>query len=274
MTSARTDLELQEVRDAASTNNTIRAAAMEKLFGSSPEALREWPGYSGYCSYLEECFEPLLADAFGSIWTSIGVPRPSKPMECWSWSNAISEAIRSTEERGTTADLLHVVKTSFQHIYAHDPPPMIDTTACLTAAFAVLCWSSMTLKPKLPASLDSSTAGLFACQQSYEESLNLKPDEVRRPIVAAFRIFHRSQRGRRWRQAICDRNVGQSSVLHVSTLNFQSLQTIGKIRLSWVSDLSSHLDFEPRTRTLSVFRFPTFCALTTAVESRGTVLEG
>ena len=271
------DFELQrkptsQWSDSANEDNAIHMAAMQKLFNYPSEALHDWPGLRGYCQYLEECFHPLLADHYSCIWEAIGVPRPKKAVDCWSWFNALNEAIRTVEERGTTTDVLNAIRSSFLNSKSHAPSQK-DTTICMTATFAVLCWSSMTLKPLLPIS-DSSANALETRRASHPESMGLKPDTLRRPITAAFRNFQRSMCGRRWRQPICVVAAEHSSVLHASTLNFQSLQTIGKIRLSWVGDLSSHLDYEPRTRTLSVFQFPTFCALTTVMENRGVVLEG
>ncbi|KAL9104086.1 MAG: hypothetical protein Q9163_000938 [Psora crenata] len=271
------DLELQhnppsKWSDSGDKDSAIHIAAMQKLFGCPSEALHEWPGLRGYCQYLEECFHPLLADHYDCIWKAIGIPRPKKPVDCWPWANALNETIRTAEERGTTADVLGALRSSFLDSRSH-APSQNDTAICMTATFAVLCWSSMTLKPMLPTS-DASANALEARRTSDRESMSLKPDAVRRPICAAFRSFQRNMCGRRWRQPICDVAAEHSSVLHVSTLNFQSLQTIGKIRLSWVGDLSSHLDYEPRTRTLSVFQFPTFCALTTLVKNRGVILEG
>lgn len=271
------DVEKQGISITAPVDNddvdVIRADALQNLFGYAPEALQNWPGLRGYCRYLEACFQSLLADRYAALWTTIGAPRPRKSTDCWSWFNAVSKAIRSMEERDTMAHVLEVMKRSSSDTKLNAITKPSDETSSLIAIFAVLCWSSMTLQPMLCVS-DSSTPGLWAQQQSLSEPTSLKMDTVRRPIAAAFRNFRRNQCGSRSRQPICDSVVEHSSVLFVSTLNFQSLQTIGKIRLKWVNDLSSHLDFESRKRTLSLFRFPSFCAMTTAVESRGLLYEG
>ena len=270
------DVEFQRVytaRSMASTNedHAIRSAAMQQTFASS-DVLRAWPGVRGYCQYLERSFEPLLGDEFECIWTVAGVQRPKRLVDCWSWFNAVNNTIRSMEERNTITDVLDEMKRSLVNTQLNSTIS-IDTNTCLIATFAVLCWSSMTLQPMLSVP-DSGTPALWARRLSPLQQMSLKLDTARRPIVAAFRNFQRNQGDGRWRQPICDNTVGQSSVLHVSTLTFHSLQTIGKIRLNWVDELSSHLDFESRTRTLSVFRFPSFCALTATSESRGVVIEG
>lgn len=80
---------------------------------------------------------------------------------------------------------------------------------------------------------------------------------ARRPIIKLFGIL---------RGLIKDRgSVGALSAatdtdtIHESSVNFFSLHTIGRVRINWVEDLTSHLAFDRQSRTLSVFCLPTFC---------------
>lgn len=50
-----------------------------------------------------------------------------------------------------------------------------------------------------------------------------------------------------------------TDTIHESSVNFFSLHTIGRVRIKWVEDLTSHLDFNRQSRTLSIFCLPTFC---------------
>ncbi|KAL8926614.1 MAG: hypothetical protein Q9172_001713 [Xanthocarpia lactea] len=99
-------------------------------------------------------------------------------------------------------------------------------------------------------------------------------DIVRRPIPAVFNTLKRLLFLSRWQQPTDNGWSDKSVTLYLSTVNYRSLQTIGKIRIRWVDDLSSHLDFDSATRGLSVFRFPTFCALNTLRNSRDPVFDG
>ncbi|KAL8836425.1 MAG: hypothetical protein Q9170_002913 [Blastenia crenularia] len=47
----------------------------------------------------------------------------------------------------------------------------------------------------------------------------------------------------------------------VSTLNAYLLTTIGRVKIVWSDLLSDHLSFDQYSRTLHLFRFPSFCAL-------------
>lgn len=62
--------------------------------------------------------------------------------------------------------------------------------------------------------------------------------------------------GNEWAIGTCD-----NYVLYESNLNYFSLFTIGRIKLKWVDTITAHLAFDRITRTLSVFCFPSFCAV-------------
>ena len=260
-------------REAALWNMLRRAPGQapgntkDKTLEQPLGVFEEWPGLRGYCQYLEGCFQPLLEDKYACVWMAIEVRRPLRPVECWPLFNALNEAIQPMGENTTIAKILDAMK------HSKSDPVDVDKTICLIATFSVLCWSSMTLQPMLLVP-EQSAPGLSARRDSHAEQFSLKLDTVHRPIVAAFRSSLRNHSSGPWRHPIRDTSLEQSSVLHVSTLEFQSLQDMGKIRIRWVDDLSSHLDFDSRKRNLAVFRFPSFCALTVAVEKRSTVFEG
>ncbi|KAF5855692.1 hypothetical protein ETB97_008606 [Aspergillus alliaceus] len=50
------------------------------------------------------------------------------------------------------------------------------------------------------------------------------------------------------------------TTVHVKQFNMSLLAAIGGIEIRWVDILSSHLEFDSRTKTLFLFRYPSFCA--------------
>ena len=102
----------------------------------------------------------------------------------------------------------------------------------------------------------------------------LKMSFAERPIPAAFREFQHALPDGRGPQSVGEsRGMESSTALYVSTLNYATLKTISKVCLEWVSDLSSHLEFDPTSRLLYIFRFPSFCALSTLNTSHTVILE-
>jgi hypothetical protein len=266
--------ELEQSRD--------RISALQSLFGYTRDQLQQIPTISSWCHHIENCFQPLLTDEYACLWDAIGCPRPKSGIECWPWFKAVAAALMRVEEADISIDeLCEMARTSDPTV---KPVPLsaAERSACLVATFAVLCWGSMTLQPKL----------LCAESQSSEPKLtvpsclavrgpgpqfahqSVKMDFVHRPVPAVFRNFNKFMRASRGRQAINGPGESNTStVLHVSTLNYSSLRVVGKISVRWVEDISSHLDFNSRTRTLSIFRFPSFSAVSTLVETRGVVFE-
>ncbi|KAI0191099.1 hypothetical protein F4808DRAFT_396803 [Astrocystis sublimbata] len=51
------------------------------------------------------------------------------------------------------------------------------------------------------------------------------------------------------------------TVVSASNVNFFILSKVARIRVVWVDALSLHLEFDRRTSTLKLFRFPSFCAM-------------
>lgn len=190
-------------------------------------------------------------------------------------------------------------------VHESTSPTASEESACLIGIFSVLCWGSSTLKPVLhmPEAFQQ-VPSLFVVQKRTQEQhlsppafgrrqSNSKPpvharfddnyhgfklESVRkRPISAIFRNVQTAMRPAARPNSHCDcSKLARSSTgaaLFTSTLNYDSLQTIGKIRLKWVDHLSSHLDFDSRNRHLSVYRFPSLCALNTLQSSRGPIFD-
>ena len=51
----------------------------------------------------------------------------------------------------------------------------------------------------------------------------------------------------------------QQDTLLVSQLNFRTLSQIGKLKIRWISNISTHLTFDPEEGYLMIFALPSFC---------------
>jgi hypothetical protein len=270
------DIEMQEDSLQAEINlkNEQRTQALKDLFGYSTEQVQIVPSATAWCNFLEECFQPFLEDEYATIMTSIGLARPRVAADCWPWLGAVASTIFRQEDAGTSIDDIWE-----DMIESHGATPLHprkesknQKSACLIAVFAVLCWGSMTLSPRLVWP-EGTSPNCLALQHLKPEHQGLKMDFAQRPIAALFKNLQRSRVGHRWRPPINAAVAGDATVLYVSSLNFSSLQVMGKIRLKWVDNINAHLDFDSRTRTLSIFRYPSFCALTTLCDNRGVLFE-
>ena len=258
--------------------NENQKAALENLFGITRQELHRWPGAMAYCGFLESLFEPLLADEYGCLWKAINKQRPGHSSGCWPWFSAVCSVVRShRSEDSSIEEVWNGLKATIHPSGTSDPfrPAPIEKTMCLIAVFSVLCWATMMLQPKLHrADFEGSPTLMASISHNQSSGQALKMDIVRRPIPAVFRTLKRLLFLSRWQQPTDNGYSDKSVTLYLSTLHYETLQTIGKIHIEWVDDLSSHLDFDSANRSLSVFRFPTFCALTTLRDSGNPIFEG
>ncbi|MCJ1400648.1 hypothetical protein MMC11_003856 [Xylographa trunciseda] len=61
--------------------------------------------------------------------------------------------------------------------------------------------------------------------------------------------------------------------IELSHVSFDMIQNFAKVRIEWVDCLSMHLEFDSRTRTLKVFRFPSLCRIMYRKRGKGSLLS-
>jgi len=252
-----TDLELQQPRAAPQPSHLedCHTVALHCIFDIPEKQVNEWSGASTCCRFLERSFQPLLADEYASLWPAMGLERPRTVVQCWPWFRTVLSTLRKMDENSSIEDLWNRLQAR-----GVPRPDVQGKSACLLAIFAVLCWGTMALQPKIDWRDLAGIPSLSVCHQLPEHP-GLKMDLVRRPISAVFHHLQRTMPISRWRHYIGESQSDVSTTLHVASLNFASLRLIGKIRVAWVDNLSHHLDFDAPSRTLSIFKFPSFCAL-------------
>ena len=93
-------------------------------------------------------------------------------------------------------------------------------------------------------------------------------------LLASFGIFIPSRRGpeadslNTWPPKYPD-----SVNLNTSVLNAYVLTKIGKLKIEWSEVFGAHLIFDRNTKTLFLFRFPTFCALNCSRAGEQTLFD-
>lgn len=241
-------------------SDDIRSQAIELLFGLGNSHAQDWPGILVIFNHLETNFKVLLRDEFNAIWKILGREKPTEARECWHWCLAVLhgfQALQSNESVSMENVYKHLVDGRSARLTAQEK----DCT--LLAIFAVLCWTSMTLVPAMEPEhtmitetnpcLSFRAKGLKVVEWS-QSSLDTT---ARRPITKLFGILRSLIRDPEGVGA--GSGVTDTDTIHESSINFFSLRTVGRVRIKWVVDLTSHLAFDRQSRTLSVFCLPTFC---------------
>ena len=70
-----------------------------------------------------------------------------------------------------------------------------------------------------------------------------------------------------------EESSAQSTLIHASSLRFNILKEIGKVNVEWTDVLSTHLIFNAITRTLYLFRLPSFCAVSCISGDKPTISD-
>jgi len=61
--------------------------------------------------------------------------------------------------------------------------------------------------------------------------------------------------------------------IELSYVSFDMIQKFAKIRIEWVDCLSMHMEFDSRTKTLKLFRCPSYCRIMYAMRGESTLLS-
>lgn len=249
------------------------------LFGISDKHPQYRPGILLFCEYLEECFNGLIERDYDVIWTVVGRIKPDKPLEVWYWCFAVINALHNetASESGDQAaeipslEKIYQTLTSANSGNARNITPQQKTKA-LRAIFAVICWTSLSLKPILFDKQLPMTEDAPSTLKVDESSRALSLVQVsKRPVNKLFRSF-RSIASEPSGEHIND-SLQYNGILYASSLNSHSLYTIGRLRIQWVDSMTAHLTWDRQNRTISIFRFPSYCAMSINRQGDVNVLQ-
>lgn len=243
-----------------------RLEFIKLLFDVNSEDLASFPGIESYCDYLEEdAFRPLMDPAFDSIWRLLSCTNPKEITDCWDWNLAVLQTTQSKDPEMSIHDISWRLEEQ-RKTSKKNPREVEDKIYLYIAIFGVLCWSSLMVRPKLdfpddvPPNLSClPPPGLKSTKSS---TANRIVDRSRRPVLTTFRTFKQQN----WddqsqRRAEGGLRARETDSLYETSLNIYSLRYFGHVTIQWVDTISEHLRFNPANRRLSLFRFPTFCAL-------------
>lgn len=206
---------------------------------------------------MEKWFSGLVnGQQFDVIWKILKREKSHNPLQIWYWCIEVMRAFQDMEKENQYAS----IENAYERLIGISGIPGEDYTlyekeSALVAIFAVLCWTTMTLKPVLSRERTGSELQTYFMA---ERSSQIHLRQARRPVAKMFRGF-KEQAKEQHTQVVRTSTTIDMDSLYESNLNFFSLYTIGRFRLKWVDTLTSHLEFDRQTRTISIFRFPSVC---------------
>lgn len=241
-----------------------RLRFIQLLFGIKPGVLGNFPGIESYCDYLEhDAFQPLMGARFDLIWDMIAHTDSKKIADCWDWSVAVLRVAQSEQSEISIHDISRRLEEQGRNS-KQDLGRDRDKAYLYMAIFGVLCWSSLVVRPRLIFTDDAVPNLTCLLPQGFKSTkgstTHRLSDRCMRPMVATFRSFKLQHWGGQSEQRTQD-SSRETDSLYEASLNIHSLCYFGHVTIQWVDTTSEHLRFNPANRRLSLFRFPTFCAL-------------
>ena len=146
-----------------------------------------------------------------------------------------------------------LVRDSVFHLAAGDND--LPTQHCL---ISLIGWCSLLFIPSRNISdgaFDLDTQGAKCFKRT-----SIALESAQRPIDELLRSFGELLPNKRIGTKHSTKAHG-SLKFHVSNLNISTLKKLAGVKIVWVDTMSAHLDFDPTTATLCIFKAPSYCKL-------------
>lgn len=195
---------------------------------------------------------------------------------------AVNKYVCQGESCGIDEIVEHLVTHQLQVFHETGPDTVIHQRYLV---FSILAWQSMLFLP----SFDSYPLNEYAIHRDNQFAIHQDINQPKSGLV--FDVFQMPMDLADREMAILLKGLGNLlptrppdlaklasetskeasawSPIVPSEVNAHILTTILRVRIHWVDILSLHLDYDQATRTLSFFRFPSFCVAT--LRSRGAL---
>lgn len=239
--------------------------AIRLLFGLPSNYGREWPGIEMFLEYLEEQFSVLIDQKYDIIWKILARPAPGDPNVVWEWCLSVLAAFRGQgDDSASIEDVYRKLIDQCQLAGSHLEASEVEDIH--RAIFAVLCWTSMAVRPFLQresgATLSTTPTQPRPWAENSDQTLSVR--SLRRPVLKILPIFRQGLNERQRLSSFIQPNTSTqlphpSDIIYESSINYFSLRNVGHVDLDWVDTITNHLRFNRQTRTLSLFRLPSFC---------------
>lgn len=214
-----------------------------------------------FLAHLEGQFSVLIDQKYDVIWKVLDRPVPGDANLVWEWCLAVITAFRGQDDNVSIEDIYRELVNQGQLAGRQLEAPEVEDVH--RAIFAVLCWTSMAVRPSLyrdPGTALSTRPTPWA--ENSDQTLTVR--SLRRPVLKILPIFRQGLHERQRPHSFLPPNTSSqlphpADIIYESSINYFSLQNVGHIDLDWVDTITNHLRFNRQTRTLSLFRLPSLC---------------
>lgn len=177
-----------------------------------------------------------------------------------------SEVAELLREHGGISIVKLVQKLQLKTVLHSDHDLRQDSSA-QNMIFNAIGWLSLLYLPSKRGSLLEFRITIQSTKSATRNSATR--DMASRPLDELFRSFGDLLPRKPRRPTSNGQTDTQESVLkfEVSNLNMGAMKDMANMKINWVDSISAHLEFDPTTPSISLFRCPSFCKINQSQDS-------
>ncbi|KAI1083671.1 hypothetical protein F5B20DRAFT_415933 [Whalleya microplaca] len=237
-------IDLESSLPQESKTNT---SLFDHIFSIKGDKIRNLEWIDPYLEYIQQELELHQIELLDPVLSRLTGSNNVDDKDRVEFVGAVATALKATRSKNRTVENIIVQVCELYEV----TDERVSEKEIGQAIFLMLGWLSMLFKPQVDLKALNSLQ-VLASSDFPRQPFPL----VKRPITSVLKKL-----GVILPDSTKQGNEIETSELYVSNLNYSSLSSIGGVRIKWVDTLDQHLDFDPRTRTLRLFRFPSLCAL-------------
>lgn len=246
---------LSNLRSAPRIIDDDQRRYMEIVCPTSGSATFVQEGLEAYVNYVGDQmlqYEKGFSDMLNVI-SAAHTNTSFKEGRMFDLSATIASLVRTALVADPQTSMDTVVSRLFEH-YGIRPEHArkLDSAAC-QITFATFGWISMFFQPMI-----NLRGSEFRTSSTLEQGPILRGQSSRitqRPITAMLRALNALP-------VLCGldkSSLAAEQVLLVSSVSYNTLRHVGKVKIIWIDDLTKHGEFTLSRRQLKLFRWPSFC---------------
>ena len=249
------DLELGKPRSCLQlTENQLQV--LSTVFDKSKAEVEAWPGCKAYILYLTHELDALRDVQFEPFWIRLSIQVPISSADTLAFAASLARVYVTAPKPGSSLDEILDILLA-KHDLNMRMLPASDVANARHIGFYVLLTLTTFMKPTIGAADSGFTIEISQRTAAFRGGQSI--DCARRPISNLLRGY--GPLLPTYEQVTRGIDSVESNTIRVSSLNYASLKMMAKVNIEWTPVLSSHLVFRPMSRTLMLYKFPTFCAL-------------
>jgi hypothetical protein len=226
------------------------------VLSTSNQGIDEWPGCKAYALHVSEELNALSDARFDPFWTRLSISTPLSSADALAFAVKFAQVLTVALRPGSSLDEILEILLAKYNLSLKTLGDSAGKDARRIAFYTLLTLTTF-IKPTLSITesdftieIPQKTAGFRDCQSI---------DCARRPIANLLRGYGHLLPS--FEHVTREIENSESTFIRVSSLNYASLKMMAKVNIEWTPVLTCHLVFRPMSRTLMLYKFPTFCAI-------------